>query len=207
MTAKAELRRFRNPLHSLYNWVIGWSQSRYGTGALFVLSFVEASFFPIPPDVLLIALCVGRPNRSYFYAAVCLVGSVLGGIFGFFIGMELWPVIGQWFFAYIPGFTPQVFERVASLYRDNAGWAVFTAGFTPIPYKVFTISAGIASISFAVFIVASIASRGLRFFLVAGLIRAFGAGVDRFIRSYFDILSIAFTVLLVGGFLILKKFF
>lgn len=197
----------KNPLRRLYDWVLGWSDNRYGTWALAVLAFAESSFFPIPPDTLLIALSVGKPRRSYWFAAVCLFGSVLGGLFGYWIGAVVWSAVSGYFFCYVPGFGEETFKNVAELYRQNADWAVFTAGLTPIPYKIFTICAGVASVSLPVFFTASVLSRGLRFFAVAGLIRVFGKQVTQFIDKYFNILAVVFSVLLVGGFLILKKVF
>jgi len=196
-----------NPLRRLYNWVVGWSFSPYGTWALFFIAFAESSFFPIPPDVLLIALAVGNPQRSLWFATVSLSGSILGGLLGYAIGVAVWTTVSHLFFAYVPGFTPELFEKVAVLYRENAFLAVFAAGFSPIPYKVFTICAGVASINIATFVAASILSRGLRFFLVAGLIRLFGKRIDIFIQKYFNILTIVFTILLIAGFVVLKAVF
>lgn len=196
-----------NVFRRLYNWVLGWAETPHATWALFLIAFAESSFFPIPPDVLLIALCVGKPQRAFWFSSVCLVGSVLGGLMGYWIGAIFWDALSVYFFSYVPGFTPEVFEKVANLYRENADWAVFTAGLTPIPYKVFTICAGITSVSLPVFVLASILSRGLRFFAVAGLLKVFGKPIQSFIDRYFNVLAIVFTVLLVGGFLVLKKVF
>ncbi|MCB0405526.1 MAG: DedA family protein [Bdellovibrionales bacterium] len=194
-------------VRDLYDWVLKWSDSPYGTWALFLIAFAESSFFPVPPDVLLIALCVGRPRRALWYALVCLAGSLLGGFAGYYIGAVLWEVVGQYFFQYVPGFTEEVFFRVRSLYQEHAGWAIFTAGFTPIPYKIFTISAGIADIHLGVFFIASLASRSLRFFLVGGAILLLGDKVKIYIDKYFNWFASAFTVLLIGGFLVLKRIF
>lgn len=194
-------------VRQLYDWVLGWSESRYGTLALFAIAFAESSFFPVPPDVLLIALCVGRPRRAAWYAFVCLAGSLLGGFAGYWIGAVFWDSVSSLFFQYVPGFTEDIFLRVRGLYQQHAGWAIFTAGFTPIPYKIFTITAGIAEIDLGIFFIASLASRGLRFFLVGGLILALGEKVKLYIDKYFNLFAIAFTVLLIGGFVILKKVF
>ena len=194
----------RNIIKRLYDWVLSWANSRYSIVALFTLAFTESSCFPIPPDVLLIALCVSRPARALLYSAITTIGSVSGGICGYFIGMKIWEYTSNFFFAYIPGFTPGSFNHVKSLYNDNAFLAVFVSGFTPIPYKVFTIAAGVCKISFIVFIVSSVLGRGLRFFLVGGLIKIFGEPVKKFISKYFNLLTILFTILLIAGFLALK---
>lgn len=191
-------------IRQLYNWVIGLSESVHAERALFLIAFAESSFFPIPPDVLLMGMGVGNPKKALRFATIALIGSVLGGIAGYFIGMYLWMGVSHLFFEYVPGFTPALFERVSTLFQDNAFVAVFTAGFTPIPYKIFTVSAGVAQVSLAAFIIASVCSRGLRFFIVGGALRFFGASVKDFIEKYFDLLSIAFMVLLIGGFAVFK---
>jgi len=196
-----------NPVLRLYRWVLRWAESPYGAWGLFLIAFAESSFFPIPPDILLIALAVGKPKRALRFAAICTTGSVLGGMAGYAIGFGAWSIVGSYFFQYVPGFTPEIFEQVSGMYRENAGWAVFAAGLTPIPYKVFTISGGVAQISIVTFLLASILSRGLRFFALAILIRFFGAQINEFIQKYFNILSILFTVLLIGGFILLKNIF
>ncbi len=191
-------------VRQLYDWVLSWADHPQGQTALFVIAFAEASFFPIPPDVLLIAMAVGSSKNALRFAGICTLGSVLGGVTGYFIGSFLWEILGQYFFAYVPGFTPEIFAKVSQIYEDNAFWAVFTAGFTPIPYKVFTVSAGATGISFLPFIAASICSRSLRFFAVGILMKIFGPPVRGFIDKYFNILAIVFTLLLIGGFLVIK---
>jgi membrane protein YqaA with SNARE-associated domain len=192
--------------------VLGWSRSRWGEVALFVLALAESSFFPIPPDVLLIALCLGRPQRSLRYALICTVGSVLGGMGGYAIGYFLWqnaagqPTgLAEWCYAHL--FTVEQFEAVGAKFEASNFLAIFTAGFTPIPYKVFTIAGGVFHIDFQTFVLASIVSRGLRFFLIAGLIRRFGPPIKVFIDKYFNLLAIVFTVLLIGTFVLVKYLF
>lgn len=212
-TAQKRSAKARSKYHpgeivrSLYDWVIHWADTPHAQIALFLIAFAESSFFPIPPDVLLIAMGVGAPKRALRFAAICLAGSVLGGVAGYAIGFGLWSAVDQHFFTYVPGFTPEKFAKVSALFNDNAFWAVFTAGFTPIPYKIFTISAGAAQIDVLPFVLASICSRGLRFFLVGGALRLFGASVKRLIDKYFDLITIAFTVLLIGGFYVVKVAF
>ncbi len=185
-----------------YDWVLGWADSPYGSLALFILAFVEASFFLVPPDILLIALCVGQARRSLYFAGLCTAGSVLGGIFGYVIGFQLFEIAGRPIIEFYDA--AEAFQRVGDLYRDNLVLALGTAGFTPIPYKVFTIAAGAFAVPFVPFVVISAASRGARFFLVAGLIRLFGPQIRSFIDRYFNLLTIVFVVALVAGFLLLK---
>ncbi|MBO5464898.1 MAG: DedA family protein [Alistipes sp.] len=194
----------------LYDWVLSWGNSKWGALALFVLAFAESSFFPIPPDVLLIALCLGAVKRSFRFALICLVGSILGAAGGYAIGYYLWQntageytALANWFFAHV--FTEESFLQVKGLYDEYDFWIVFTAGFTPLPYKLFTISGGLFKIDLVMFFVASIVSRGLRFFLIAGLIWKFGAPIKTFIDKYFNLLAILFTVLLIGGFFLIAK--
>jgi len=189
-------------LRRLYDWVLSWAKTPYGSWALFLLAFSESSFFPIPPDVLLIALAVAIPKKSFKYALICSFGSVLGGCFGYLIGWKFMALIGN-HIVELYGLTPKV-ETIEILYNKYDAWAVGIAGFTPIPYKVFTISAGAFQINFLVFVIASFVSRSARFFLVGGLIYTFGPQIQRFIDKYFNILATAFTVLLVIGFIIIK---
>ena len=200
-----------NLLRRLYDWVLHWADTKWGTVALFLLAFAESSFFPIPPDILLIALCLGKVKSSFRYAAVCTAGSILGAAAGYLIGYFAWidgsgefTAFAEFFFRNIPGFTPQVYGQVQDMFEQYSFWVVFTAGFTPIPYKLITITAGVFDIDFAIFIRASIVSRGARFFLIAWLIWRFGPSIKRFIDKYFNLIAIAVTVLLIGGFVVVK---
>lgn len=199
-----------NIVKRLYDWMLSWGDSRWGGLALFLFALAESSFFPIPPDVLLIALCLGAVSRSFRYAAICLAGSIIGAMIGYSIGFFLWQTpsgeftaLANWFFAHI--FTLESFNNVGDLYDKYNFWIVFTAGFTPLPYKLFTISGGLFHINFTMFIIASIISRGLRFFLIAGLIWKFGAPIKTFIDKYFNLLAIIFTILLIGSFVLIGK--
>ncbi|MEQ8762638.1 MAG: YqaA family protein [Planctomycetota bacterium] len=182
----------------LYDWVIGWAESKHGATALFLLAFAESSFFPIPPDVLLIALCIGAPKRALRFATICTLGSVLGGMFGYFIGWALFQPLVNPVIDWLGWGGPMA--EANQLYQQYDVWIVFIAGFSPIPYKVFTILAGFAGLSFVPFVVASVVGRAARFFLVAGLIFKFGPGIRHFIDKYFNSLTLAFVVLLVVGF-------
>ncbi len=188
-------------LKSLYDWVLHWANTPYGIPALFLLAFAESSFFPIPPDVLLIALSLSIPKKAFKYAAVCTIGSVLGGAGGYLIGWQFWGLAKGILFNYID---PAGFESVRNYFIRYEAWAVSIAGFTPVPYKIFTIAAGFLRADFMVFIIASVLSRGARFFLVSALIYKFGSPIRAFIDRYFNILTYAFMFLLISGFLLVK---
>lgn len=195
----------------LYDWMLSWGESRWGAWALFFFAMAESSFFPIPPDVLLIALCIGATKKSFRFGAICLAGSIIGAIIGYYIGFFLWQTpsgeytaLANFFFEHV--FSIESFQSVGDLYDKYNFWIVFTAGFTPLPYKLFTISGGLFHINFAMFMVASMISRGLRFFLIAALIWKFGAPIKKFIDKYFNLLAIIFTVLLIGSFFLVAKF-
>jgi len=198
-------------VRDLYDWVLKWSESKYGTVALVVMAFAEASFFPIPPDILLIALALGARKKAIRYGILCSLGSIVGAMFGFGIGYFLWwsnpgefSGLAQFFFNIIPGFTQDLFYRIQEQYNAWNFWVIFTAGFTPIPFKIFTISAGAFDINLSLFLIASTISRSARFLLVAGLIWKFGEPIRNFIDQYFNKLAILFTVLLIGGFFIIR---
>ncbi len=188
----------------LYDWVLHWAHTPYGMPALLVLTFAESSFFPIPPDPLLVALCIAAPRRSFFFAAAATAGSVMGGVAGYWIGAGGWHIAQDFFFTYVPGVSPEAFGRVQALYDRWDFWAIFMAGLTPIPYKVFTLSAGVFRISFPIFVIASVLSRGLRFFVVAALIHRYGAPISDFIDRHFNRLTIAFGALIVLGFMVIQ---
>lgn len=188
----------------LYDWVLSWAHTPYGTPALFVLAFAESSFFPIPPDVLLIALAIALPKRGFFYSSVCSVGSVIGGAFGYLIGLYFMEAVGYNIISFY-GLTDS-FGHIQQLYRDYDALAVGIAGFTPVPYKVFTIAAGAFEINFWVFVLASLVSRSLRFFILGGLIYFYGEGIKDLIDRYFNILTVVFTVFLVLGFILIAIF-
>lgn len=189
-------------LRRLYDWVLHWAETPYGSWALFLLALAESSFFPVPPDVLLIALAISIPARSFRYALICSAGSLLGGVIGYAIGYQFMDLIGLRIVDFY-GFTQQC-AAVGDLYNRYNAWAVGIAGFTPIPYKVFTISAGAFKINFIIFFIASAVSRSARFFLVGWLIYTFGPGIKLFIDRYFNILVVVFVALLVGGFILIK---
>lgn len=191
-------------LRRLYDWVLSWAETRYGLPALFVLAFAEASFFPIPPDVLLIALALAAPRRAYRFALVASCGSVLGGVFGYAIGWGFWGSVEPYFYQYVPGVSADGFLQVRELFERYDFWTVFIAGFTPIPYKVFTISAGVFQISFPVFILASFIGRSLRFFLVAAMFYFFGRQARDLIEKYFNLFSILLVIAIIAVVFLVK---
>ena len=195
-----------NWLRKLYDWVLTLADSAYGTITLFIVSFTESSFLPIPADPLLIALGLGKTKRAFYYAFICTIASVLGGVFGYLIGYFLWwnpsppdfSGIAMFFFNVVPGFTEDLFEKVRIQYEAYNFFVIFMAAFTPIPYKVFSISAGAFYVNLSTFIIASILGRGLRFYMVSALVWFFGPGVKRIMDKYFNwfiiILTIVFTL-------------
>lgn len=187
-------------LKRMYDWVLGWANTPYGGAALFLIAFAESSVFPIPPDVLLIALCLGSREKWRRFAALCTAGSILGGLTGYAIGWGLWSATQSFFFGYVPGFSEEVFERVQDIYREWDFWFVFIAAFTPVPYKVITITAGVFKLNIVMFTIATIIGRAARFFLVAALLYRFGEPIGDFIEKRFNVLTIVFAILLVGGF-------
>jgi membrane protein YqaA with SNARE-associated domain len=193
-----------NPLRRLYHWVLSWADTPYGTPALAVLSFTESSLFPIPPDVLQIALSVSRPKRSFYYALVSAIASVLGGILGWYIGYAFWSTTSEFFYNYVPGFTRDKFDYVSNLYHQGAFLAILAAAFTPIPFKIFTIAAGVCQVPLGVLLVASALGRSARFFLVATAIYFFGPQAKVLLEKYFEIITLAMFALLVGGFVLLR---
>ncbi len=198
-------------IRKLYDWVLHWAETPYGPAALFLLSFAEASFFPVPPDALLIALVLGARLKAFRFAAYCSIASITGALLGYAIGYFVWwnnpgefSSTAMFFFNNVPGFSEKLFYNVKDMYDQWNFWIVFTAGFTPIPFKVITISSGAFDINLIMFVIASAVSRSARFFLVATLIWKFGDQIKSFIDKYFNLLAILFTVLLVGGFIAIK---
>lgn len=191
----------RNLMRRMYKWVIGWSEKPSAEKALAGLSFAESSFFPIPPDPLVIAMVTARPNKWVRIATITTVSSVLGGMFGYFIGhlaiQAILPIIER------AGYMHS-YETAVNWFDNWGVWAVLLAGFTPIPYKIFTIAAGAANMFFPFFLVGSVIGRGGRFFLVAFLMHHFGRKYKDQIEKYIDVLGLIFIVLVVVGIYLLK---
>lgn len=201
-------------IRKMYDWVLSWAETPFGPLALFILAFAEASFFPIPPDALLIALVLGAREKAFKFAGLSTFASVLGALLGYAIGYYIWwsadnefSSVAMFFFNNIPQFNEEIFNKVKLLYDEWNFWIIFTAGFTPIPYKVFTITGGAFQINLLMFIFASVISRAGRFFLVSILIWKFGDTIKDFIDKYFNLLAILFTILLIGGFVAIKYLF
>lgn len=189
-------------LHSLYDWTMDLSGRRHALTALAVVSFIESSVFPIPPDVLLIPMVLAARERAWLIAAVCTITSVLGGLAGYGIGLFLFEQIGRPLLEFY-GYTDR-FGDFQAYYNDWGAWAVFIAGTTPFPYKVITILSGVTALSVPVFLVASVLARGIRFFLVAGLLWYFGEPIRAFIERRLGLLFTLFCILLIGGFVALR---
>ena len=185
-----------------YSWMMRTAAHDKAPQALFWVSFAESSFFPIPPDVMLIPMVLAKPAKAWVYATICTVGSVLGGILGYAIGYFLYETIGLWLIqAY--GLATQ-FEAYRAAYNEWGLWIILIKGLTPIPYKLVTIASGAAAFNFWVFIAASIFTRGARFFLVATLLYWYGEPIRNFIERRLTLVTTAFVVLLVGGFAAIK---
>lgn len=197
-------------LRRLYNWVLHWAYTPHAIAALFIISFAESSFFPIPPDVLLLAMCLGCQRKAFKYATVCSVGSVLGGIAGFGIGLFLKEIVADPIINFYHYQEP--FADMISKLSGDMNFYVFIAAFSPIPYKVFTIAAGVVAGSsdvnlpafFGMFVLASAVGRSMRFFIEAALIYRYGDRIRLFIDRYFEWVALAAGILGVAGFVVIK---
>jgi membrane protein YqaA with SNARE-associated domain len=216
-TDNAVSRKKPNVIRRLYDWVLSWAESPHGSIALFSFGFAEASFFPIPPDPLLIALILQKKEKALGYALLCTLASVTGGILGYFIGYAFMKEIGMRIIEFYNA--TSIFQELLGTFSRHSFWAVLVAAITPIPYKVFTITAGFAAatvpginpdpvsnIIFLHLVTASILGRGFRFGLISFLLYIYGATVKNFIDKYFNLLVTVFTFLLLGGFFIIKFF-
>jgi membrane protein YqaA with SNARE-associated domain len=193
----------RRWVRSLYDWTMHWADTKWALSALFVIAFAESSFFPIPPDVLLIAIVAANPMRWLPSALLCSAGSVGGALLGYVIGQAFMATVGQ---PIVDFYSAQAaWDQVVALYRGTWGvWFLAAAAFTPIPYKVATIAAGATGMPIVPFVIVSAVGRAGRFFLVAGLLRIFGPPIRMFLEKHFDAMALAFLALLIGGFVILR---
>lgn len=185
-------------LRRLYDRTIALADTPYALAALAVIAFVESSVFPIPPDVLMIPMMLARPKRAFLIAGVALAASVAGGLLGYYIGAVLFDTVGRPVLEFYG--KDAYFDGFKARYNEYGAWAVLIAGVTPFPFKVITILSGSTGLSLPVFIIASIAARGVRFYVIALLLRLYGAPIRAFIERWFGALSVAFVVLLIGGF-------
>ena len=183
----------------MYDWVLSFANHKHSTTALFILSFMESSFFPVPPDVLLAPLCMGNRKKSLWFAAVCTIASVMGAFLGYYIGYAMIEVALM-----IPSITQDKIDWLASKFNEQGSTYVFIAALTPIPFKLLTITAGFAKMNLFLFTIACLIGRAARFFLVAGIFQWLGPKAKPWIDRYFNILCIIFTLLLIGGFALLK---
>lgn len=186
----------------LYEWTMGLANTPHALWALAVVAFLESSVFPIPPDVLMIPMIIARPSRAFVIAGVALVASVLGGMFGYYIGWGMFETVGRPVLEFYG--KDAYFDEFATRYNEWGAWAVLIAGVTPFPYKVITILSGATGLNFGVFMVASIIARGLRFFIVAALLWKFGAPIRDFIERRLGLMFALFCILLLGGFYVVK---
>ncbi|MGI9389255.1 MAG: YqaA family protein [Boseongicola sp.] len=189
-------------IRRLYDWTLSLSAHPHALWALAIIAFVESSFFPIPPDILMIPMILARPSRAWIIALVATLASVVGGLFGYFIGAVLFDSVGQSIFDFYG--KSEAVESFNTRFNAYGAWAVLIAGITPFPYKVITIMSGWTGLSLPVFIISSIVARGLRFFVLAGLLWKFGPPIRTFIEKYLGLLFTLFVILLIGGFYALR---
>lgn len=192
-------------LRNLYDWTLNLAAHRHARWGLALVSFAESSFFPIPPDVVLIPMILAKRALAWVYALICTVASVLGGVAGYAIGFFFFVQLGEPILDFY-GYADK-FANFAERYNDYGVWIVLIAGLTPFPFKVITIASGTTGLNFFVFLAASVVARGARFFTVAALLWWFGDPIRAFIERYFGILSVLFIVLLIGGFLLVGVLF
>ena len=189
-------------VRKIYDYVINLSGNKHALAWLFVISFIESSFFPIPPDIMLIPMILATPKQAWKIASVCTVASVIGAYLGYAIGLFFFDMIAEPllnFYGYL-----EKFNEFKNLYHEYGAWIVFGAGITPFPYKIITIASGAVHLNLIVFTVASVIARGLRFFVIAWLLKAYGEKMRVFIEKNLGWLSVLFLVLLIGGFALIK---
>jgi membrane protein YqaA with SNARE-associated domain len=185
-------------IRSLYDWTLRQAEKTYAQWVLFAIAFAESSFFPLPPDIMLLPMCIAQPKRALRFAALCTAGSVLGGLLGYAIGAVLYETLGQWI---INTYHLQpAFERFHDGFNEYGVWIILLKGLTPIPYKLVTIASGVAAFPLLPFVLASVLTRGLRFFVVAGLVMKFGAPIQHFIEKYLNWVALGLFASILFGF-------
>ena len=201
-------------MKKITDWVLNWSKSPFAPFALLILAFSESVFFPVPPDLLLIVLVLAYRAKALKYAVYCAIGSVCGALVGYSLGHFIWinssgnyTWFANIFFQNIPGFSIEFFNSIKELYDKWDFWIIFTGGFAPVPYKIFTISAGVFDINLIMFFLSSVISRGLRYFIIAFLLWKFGEPLKIFVEKYYKRIAFGFTVCLLGCFLLFKVIF
>ena len=193
-----------NLLRSLYNWTLKKAEHKYSTWILSLVSFSESSFFPIPPDVLLIPMIIAKRTKAWTYALICTLSSVLGGVVGYAIGFFLFNSIGILIVEFYH--LSNSFNTFENYYKEYGILIVLGAGFTPFPFKFITIASGVFSLNIFLFILTALIARGLRFYLIASLLFIFGEKIKILIDKYFNILAVCFFILLLGSFMLIKLF-
>lgn len=190
-------------LRKLYNWMLDKAGSRHAVPALAVVSFVESSVFPLPPDLMLIPMCLAERRKAFYFALVCTIASVLGGLAGYAIGYFLYETAGRWILDLYGG-AEGWYEKMAALFHEYGAWIILVKGLTPFPFKILTIFSGMVKFSLPLFVITSIIARGGRFFLVAGLLYVYGEKVRGFLEKHLEKVLLAFFVMLVGAFFSVK---
>lgn len=189
----------------LYNWVLALSHSEKAPQALAAVSFAESSFFPIPPDAMLLPMCMAKPEKAWHYATICTIASVLGGILGYAIGALLFDTLGAWLIQ-LYGYGDKM-DAFRKAYQDYGHWIILIKGFTPIPFKLVTIASGLAGYNFWMFVLLATITRAGRFFFVAGIMNRYGAPLKAFIEENLTAVGIASVVIFIGGFYLAKYAF
>jgi membrane protein YqaA with SNARE-associated domain len=184
-------------LRRIYDWILKLSESPRAGWALFGVSAAEASFFPIPPDVMLVPMCIAKREKAWEFAAIATAGSVIGGLFGYAIGALLYETIGHWLIHLYGG--EQAMENYKHLFAEHGHWIILLKGLTPIPYKVVTIAAGVAEYSIPMFIILSIITRAARFYMVSAILYYAGPSARDFIEKQLGLVTLVFGVLVIGG--------
>ena len=202
------LRKFSDCFHALvkatYDYMLNLASRRNAMYFLFAVAFIESSFFPIPPDVMLIPMVLAAPTKAWRIAGIATIASVLGGAFGYAIGVFFFDLIARPILTFY-GYMHQ-FDVFKDYYHEWGAWIVFGAGITPFPYKVITIASGVVHLDFAVFMLASVVARGMRWYLVAWLLKKYGEPMKDYIEKNLGMLSVLFLLLLLGGFACIKLF-
>lgn len=202
---RASKETFYKPVNfarRIYEMTLSFASTPYAQPVLATVAFLESFIFPIPPDFFLLPMYLGDPARAFRFAAICSVFSVLGACAGFFLGRFFWELTNEWFFRFV--FSEQTFYSIGDKFNENAFEAILLSAFTPIPFKVFTIAAGVFNVSFGALVAGSVIGRSARFFLLAALIWKFGGGIKPFIDRYFGVLTLVLALVLVGLYYLLK---
>ncbi|HAX90963.1 MAG TPA: cytochrome B [Rhodospirillaceae bacterium] len=187
-----------SPIRSLYNWTLRQAEGPYASFVLFAIAFAESSFFPIPPDVLLLPMALANRAKAWRYALICTVGSVVGGLLGYAIGAWFYATLGTWIIE-----TYHLQEAFARFHEEFNEWGVYVIlakGLTPIPFKLVTIASGVAALPILPFVLACIATRAARFYLVAGLVRKFGEPIRTFVEKYLNWVALGVLIAIIFGF-------